>query len=170
MGLRRRKPPFRRLGAQRVEVNLSEAERALLQDLPGQLRELLATDDPSLRRLFPVAYLGDDERNDEYQRLMREELLASRVAAAEVLEKGAHAKEISTDELGLWMNTANSVRLVLGTQLDVSEDEIDVDFDDPRMPAFEVYGWLGYLVDSAVRALNGDDGHDDLYDTPDLDD
>lgn len=164
MVFRKPKPPFERLGNARIAVRLSESERQLLQNLPSQLRELLATDDPSLRRLFPVAYLGDTDRNDEYQRLMRDELLASRMAAAEVLEKNAFATEISTDDLALWMNTANSIRLVLGTQLDVAEDELEVDDDDPRVPAYEVYGWLGYLVEYAVRALTGDTNNDDFED------
>lgn len=169
---RRRKLPFERLGNGRIAVNLSAHERQLLGSLPQQLKELMATDDPSLRRLFPVAYLGDAERNDEYQRLMRDELLASRMVAAELLETQADATEISTDDLGLWMNTANSIRLVLGTQLDVSEEELDLDDDDPRLPAYEVYGWLGYLVEYAVRALSSgfeerddEDFHDDDHDT-----
>jgi len=160
MAFRRRKPPFVPLDGNRIQVNLADHERRMLENLPGQLRELLTTDDPSLRRLFPVAYLHDDERNDEYQRLMRDELLASRLVAAEVLEKNAYAKEISTDDLALWMNTANSIRLVIGTQLDVSEDELRIDDNDPRYPAFEVYSWLGYLVEFAVRALQGIDDTD----------
>ncbi len=156
MGFLRRKPPFVPTANGRITVNLADWERQLLGDLPSQLRELIATGDPSLRRLFPVAYLGDQERNDEYQRLMREELVASRLAAAEVLEQNADAKEISTDQLALWMNTANSVRLVIGTQLDVSEGDEELEDDDPRLPAFQVYGWLGYLVEYAVRALQGD--------------
>ena len=160
MAFRRRKPPFFPLGGSRIQVNLADHERRMLESLPGQLRELLTTDDPSLRRLFPVAYLHDDERNDEYQRLMRDELLTSRLVAAEVLEKNAYAKEISTDDLVLWMNTANSIRLVIGTQLDVSEADLGIDDDDPRYPAYEVYGWLGYLVEFAVRALHGVDDTD----------
>ena len=144
------------LANDRVAVNLADWERGLLANLPGQLRELLTTDDPSLRRLFPVAYLDDDERNDEYQRLMRDELLSSRMAAADVLEAHAHDTEISADELAVWMNTANSIRLVIGTQLDVSEEELDIDEDDPRAAAYQVYGWLGYLVENAVRTLSGD--------------
>ncbi len=145
------------MGSDRVAVNLADWERSLLANLPGQLRELLTTDDPSLRRLFPVAYLGDDERNDEYQRLMRDELLSSRMAAADVLEANAHATEISADDLALWMNTANSIRLVIGTQLDVGEEELEIDDeDDPRAAAYQVYGWLGYLVENAVRTLSGE--------------
>ena len=157
VALKKPRPPFRLKGNERVAVNLADWERALLASLPAQLRELLTTDDPSLRRLFPVAYLGDDERNDEYQRLMRDELLSSRMAAADILEAHAHDTEISTGDLAQWMNTANSIRLVIGTQLDVGEEELEIDDEgDPRAAAYQVYGWLGYLVENAVRALSGE--------------
>ena len=157
MALRKRKPPFQLLDNERVAVNLADWERSLLASLPAQLRELLTTDDNSLRRLFPVAYLGDAERNDEYQRLMRDELLASRMTAADILEAQAEKTEISAEDLAVWMNTANSLRLVIGTQLDVGEEELEIeDEDDPRAAAYQVYGWLGYLVENAVRTLSGE--------------
>src|SRR5205823_1081916 len=38
------------------ELRLPAGERDILRSLPGQLRELLTTDDPALERLFPPAY------------------------------------------------------------------------------------------------------------------
>jgi hypothetical protein len=45
---------------------------------------------------------------------------------------------------------------VLGTRLDVTEDDYgrELDESDPRMPAFALYGYLGYLQESVVEALS----------------
>ena len=100
-------------------------ERELLADLVDQLRELLVatTDDPSVRRLFPTAYHEDPERDREYQQLVRDELLERRLAALATVEATAAADELDEAELTGWLTALNDLRLVLGTRLDVSEDQ-----------------------------------------------
>ncbi len=147
--------PFRMNADGTVKVVLAKWKRDLLADLPSQLKELMATDDPSLRRLFPMAYHNDEDREAEYQRYMREELLASRLAATERTIALAHATQISVQDLEAWVNVLNSLRLVLGTQLDVSEDDyFDGDLADERLPRLQLYHWLGSLVDYGVRTLS----------------
>ena len=143
------------LGDGTYKVRLADWERELLEDLPRQLTELLATDDPSLRRLFPAAYHADAERDAEYQRFMREEILASRMAAAQTLQRSAKAEVLTENDLLAWMGSMNAIRLVLGTQLDVTEETITLDPEDPRAPVFGVYGWLGMLVERGIEALQG---------------
>ena len=143
------------LGDGTYKVRLADWERELLEDLPRQLTELLATDDPSLRRLFPAAYHADAERDAEYQRFMREEILASRMAAAQTLQRSAKAEVLTENDLLAWMGSMNAIRLVLGTQLDVTEEMIALDPEDPRAPVFGVYGWLGMLVERGIEALQG---------------
>ena len=144
----------------RYRVDLDPWERGLLRSLPGTLRDLLETDDPALERLFPTAYLGDDEatraRNDEYRRLMRSDLLARKQSALDVLEETVDAETLDEEQLVAWMGAVNDVRLVLGTRLDVSEDMgLDpFDDDDPRAPAYAVYVYLAELQEWIVRALS----------------
>ena len=45
---------------------------------------------------------------------------------------------------------------MLGTRLDVSEDDLDVDPDDPDAPAHAVYHYLGMLLGEVVDALEAD--------------
>ena len=45
------------------------------------------------------------------------------------------------------------LRLLLGTQLDVSEDITEVDADDPRADQFTVYQYLSMLQNEIVDAL-----------------
>ena len=143
-----------RNGGYRLE--LPAEERELLHTLPAQLREVMQTDDPSLRRLFPPAYADDDEANDEFRRLMREELLEGKLQALRIVEETAGAEHLTGDELEGWLGALESLRLYLGTQLDVTEEtyELVLHPDDPAAPALALYGYLSWLQEQAVEALS----------------
>jgi hypothetical protein len=142
-------------------LRLSRQERDILRDLPRQLRELLETDDPGVRRLFPPAYQDDPEREAEYRRLVHDELTAGRRKALEVMESTLDARRLDEEQLTAWLGALNDLRLVLGTRLDVTEDEYDVDLpqDDPRAAAMALYHYLGWLEAQAVEALATALGH-----------
>ncbi|NDH46830.1 MAG: hypothetical protein EBX99_03075 [Acidimicrobiia bacterium] len=81
----RRKPPFEN-GRNGYIINLDDDERHFIRRLVGEVRELLTSmpvGDPKMARLFPPAYThstGEDaDAETEYQRLMRDELVASRL-------------------------------------------------------------------------------------------
>jgi len=138
-------------------VDLTPDERAVLRALPAQMTELLAArDDPALRRLFPPAYAAEGDRalDEEYRRLMGDDLLARHQEALSVLEQTADAETLTAEQLDGWMRALNSIRLLLGTRLDVSEA------DDRRLlvdPEHALYYFLGYLQECAVDALAGGD-------------
>jgi hypothetical protein len=135
-------------------VRLSGHERDLLRTLPGQLRDLLAEDDPSLVRLFPPAYADDPEADAEYRRLVRNGLMDGKLAALSELERTAAADRLDEEQLGAWLGALESLRLALGTQLEVTEDTYDAfEPDDPHAPELALYGWLSWLQDQVVRAL-----------------
>jgi len=133
------------------EIRLGESERALLRSLPGQLRELLDSGDPSLRRLFPEAHPDDKERQAEYERLVGDELLEGHRAALDTLEATAEAERLNEEQLLAWARAINELRLVLGTRLDVTEDMAT----HPDADAFAVYTYLGFLQEQVVQALTG---------------
>jgi len=138
------------------KVRLPAEERELLRTLPAQFRAVLQTDDPSLRRLFPPAYVDDEKANDEYRRLMREELLEGKLEALRVVEETADAEHLSGEQLESWLGALESVRLFLGTQLDIKEAIYDraIDEDDPDAPALALYGYLSWLQEQVVAALS----------------
>lgn len=147
--------PVKRAGAGRYRISLDSDQRGLLRELPNQLRALLADpDQPALRRLFPPAYQDNLEAETEYQHYMRDELLESRRAALDTLERTADAKELSESELLEWLSALNSLRLVLGTILEVTEEDRP---EDATSPEHAVYFYLGLLEEYAVEALAGDD-------------
>ena len=152
----RRSRRIRRARRGGYEVHLPPEERALLRSLPGPLREVLGTADPSLRRLFPPAYAGDPDRNAEYEALVRQDLTAERLRALTVLEDTAEAERLDEEQLSGWMRAINDLRLVLGTKLDVTEDMTEEDLpDDPdEARMFAVYGYLTALQWEVVEALS----------------
>ncbi len=154
----------KRTGPGRYVLTLPEEERDLLTHLVPQLRELLVTDDPSLRRLFPTAYADDPERDAGYHALVRDELLERRFASLDLLEEtlavAGSGTEVDEETLSAWLRGLNDLRLVLGTRLDVDEDDDpgDLDPEDPEAPAWAVYHYLGALLSMVVDALADDLG------------
>jgi hypothetical protein len=159
---RRRKPrsPVRRTAAGYV-VDLGDEGRDLLIRLLGEMRDLLlgGADSPALRRVFPPAYhLSDDaEAETEYQRLMHDELVASRLAAIDAVTTVLrHDEPIDEAAMLAFVQSVNAMRLVLGTLLDVGEeDELDDIGPDHDLAAeYHLYGYLSYLLGEAVIALS----------------
>jgi Domain of unknown function (DUF2017) len=154
---------FRKRSDGRFSVSLHQNERDLLASLPDQLIELLAEGDASLARLFPPAYVDDLERDREYQRLMNEDLLIRKKESAQILAATAHAKVLEPEQMMRWMGAVNDLRLVIGTQLNITEDDEDrEDFydlpdDDPQRYRFIVYMFLTALLSGILTALMGDD-------------
>ncbi len=150
-----------------VSVHLADWERRLLAELIGELRSNLLNHTPardggdgldsSLRRLFPPAYLGDPDQDAEYQRLMRDELLAERLDHLDLLEGTLAADHLNDAQVVAWMQGLNELRLVLGTLLDISEEEVPSELDPhdptqrPRLRYHYLGGLLAELVDAAHR-------------------
>jgi hypothetical protein len=149
-----------------VVLRLGEAERELFTTLLPQLRALLVDEagdattgptDPLLARLFPDALPGDAEGAEAYRSLVHDDLLGARLNAIDLLEAGLEHDPIVLDEeqLGTWMRTVNELRLVLGTRLDVSEEDELGRLDSSDAPLYGAYAWLGVLLEDLVHAATG---------------
>jgi len=140
-----------------VELRLGEDEREVLRQVFGQLRDALLadTDDPLLARLFPPAYADDAEKEAGFRVLARGELLEHRLAAIDAVEASLSAERLDPDEADAWLRSLNALRLVLGTRLDVREDDErgPIEPDDPEAAAWLLYELLSALVDDLVSAL-----------------
>jgi hypothetical protein len=154
---------IRRRSGGTYAVSISDEERELVANLVPQLQELLVAtggdpgDEPSIRRLFPTAYPDDPQRDAEYQQLMRDDLLRNRLDQLDVFSRSIQAEQLTEDELQAWIASINGLRLVLGTRLDVAEDD-DLDSipaGEPERTHVAVYHYLGHLlgelVDAAMR-------------------
>ena len=152
-------PPIQRV-RHGFAINITDDERQLVTRLLTELSQLLVggSDDARLARIFPPAYhLADDAEADaEYQRLMREELVASRLTGITTVNAALQSSDVVDEETMIaFVQAINSLRLVLGTMLDVSEDEgsDEIDDDDPLAGEHHLYDYLSWLLDAAVRAL-----------------
>jgi Domain of unknown function (DUF2017) len=154
--LRRQRVRRTRSGAIRVDLPVHEKE--LLRHVLPQLRELLTVGsaDDRTRRLFPTAFPDDPDAEAEYRAYMHGELVTSRLEALGTIESTLEERNLTEEQAVAWMQSINSVRLVLGSLLDVTED-IDVDRlpeDHPEIEGFVLYGYLSLLLDELVRALS----------------
>ena len=166
-------------------LHLEPVERELVGRMLREYREVLQgpADHPALRRLFPPAYASGDEHADheaEYQRLMRDELVASRLAGIDiVLEVLADDPDATLDEgrLLAFVQALNGVRLALAVLAGLDRDDDpdddpgddpDDEFDDDEPgddepdddepddgPDQQLYGYLSYLLEWSIQALDG---------------
>ena len=157
------RPPVRAKG-DRFVVDLGADESGLIRRLIGELRSMLTDPEPDdgaqvlLARLFPVVHPDDEEMEAEYQRLMREELVQSKLSAFDIVDDTLSGDgRVDEGELLAVMQSINSIRLVLGTMLGVTDDP-DTDEVTPGLEdsaEYHLYGYLSWLLEWCVRALSG---------------
>jgi hypothetical protein len=181
----------------RIIATFTGFEADLLRSLAGQLVELLRNEaaaptdttdpfealmdfsgptvepeDPVLARLFPTAYLEDDEAAAEFRRFteggLRDGKAAGACAIIDALEDAGLPPELTEDGLMIdvelepgpaetWLRSFTDLRLALATRLGVEEDDEaywhSLPDEDPRAQAHDIYEWVGYLQETLVDAL-----------------
>jgi hypothetical protein len=138
-------------------INLDGEERALIVRLMDELEALLTGpgDNALLQRLFPTAYPDDEEKEAEYQRLMREELVASRLAAVEAVRTSLGGDDLLDEgETLAFMQSVNAVRLVLGTMLGITDDDSTDAAEGADSPEHHLYDFLSWILEWTVRSLS----------------
>ena len=154
----RRNQVVRRRSDGRYQLVLDQRLRDAVASLLGELDELIESDpdDPGLRRLSPPAYAEDVERDAEYQLLAGDELRTSRHDAISAVRASLAAEHLSEDELWAWLQSLNALRLVVGTRLDIDEDDhqqADVDPADPAAALWSIYQFATWTQHEIIQAL-----------------
>ena len=117
--------------------------------------------DPVVARLLPDAYRDDPEKAGEFRKYTESSLREAKKYFAqtllETLPPTGGKVRLTGDQARDWLRALNDMRLMFGVRLEVTEDYeqqlAGLDPKDPRAAAFEVYGWLGAVQESLVRAL-----------------
>jgi hypothetical protein len=117
--------------------------------------------DPVVARLLPDAYKDDPEKAGEFRKYTESSLREAKKYFAQTLletlpPEGGKVR-LTGDQARDWLRALNDIRLMFGVRLEVTEEFEEqlaaLDPQDPRLPAFEVYGWLGAVQESLVHAL-----------------
>lgn len=152
----------------RLQLDLADAEVALLRELLRRVADLLADPahtedtgrrtpvDPVLARLLPDAHREDADVAATHRDLTETALRLDKQADADAvltsLPVGAGTAGI--DDLDPWLRALNDVRLMLGVELGITEDtEPPHRVGDRRDMQLAVYFWLTELQDSLVEAV-----------------
>lgn len=158
--MRLRRGPVRRVGPDRFAVRLSAQERDAVRMFTGQLRTLLTSENPSsddaVARLFPPALPDDVLGNLEYEQHHGNELLLGKLQALDTVERTLESDELSEEELLAWLGSLNSIRLVVGTRLNITEESTAAEFtgDEQTSEMFSLYGYLTWLEGWVIEALD----------------
>jgi hypothetical protein len=167
-----------------IILDLESQERELLTQLYGQLHELLAQDemevdsdpliqlmnmdgptavpqDEALARLFPNAYLDDQEAASDFRRFTEPDLRRKKLSCVRdvlgQLQVFDAAYALDSEQAQSWLLSLNDLRLVLGTRIGVGEhnddDEDESAIDSERDPGFFLYDYLTYLQGTLIDVL-----------------
>ena len=150
---------IRSKGPDRFLVDLPDEVREVIAEVCTEIVELLDGEDvtghPALHRVFPPASIDDPEVGDAYRDLVGDDLLRSRRSALGRVAATAHDSELDRATMDAWLTGLNTVRLVLGTRLEVDDERPpELEPDDPDLPAWALYEFLGALVGWIVDALS----------------
>ncbi|HKY16742.1 MAG TPA: DUF2017 family protein [Microthrixaceae bacterium] len=136
-----------------IATRWTAVDRMVLEQLVTEVEGLLTSDSPDIVRLFPPAYADDAERNAGYAALAREELVSKRRTSLETLRRALDRDEATAEQMAQMMTAVNDLRLVLGTRLDVSEDDRGPRrADHPDAPAWAMYQHLTHLLGQIIEA------------------
>jgi len=131
-------------------------DRSLLEVLIPQMRQLIDTHDSDTWRLFPNPYPKHEKAADEYADLIGDDLKDRHLAALDTVAETLDAKRLDEDQMVQWMQAVNSLRLFMGTRLSVTEESDLDDYDNEEdQMLYQMYSYLGYVLEMIVQALSG---------------
>lgn len=118
---------------------LTQSEEATLLAVPDALKSALTEPDAARKvvdRLFPVAHLDDPEEEAAHRRLLGSSLFEERRESLEEFRRTLDRRQrrrrnlrlftvvpLAAQEVRLWIHVINDFRILLGTQLDIRDNE-----------------------------------------------
>lgn len=145
---------------------------AALEGLPASMRSLLKDidfADAAVRRLFPPAFREDPEAEEEYQSLLREDLVRRKLEAVEAFERTLAGRrerkllfgsalievDLGDEDLTFWLGFLHDMRLVIGTRLDVTDAswQRSIAPSDPHAAEMLLLHHLAAMEEMILRAL-----------------
>ena len=140
---------------QGVVAAFDPAERMFLSDVLPMLAGIGAVDsDPAADRLHVPVYLDDAEANEEWWRLMGEDLDAARRADRTVFARVVQSDEpaiMDDEEANAFLRVLNEARLALGARLGL---EVEDDHDTLPEEGRQALDYLGWILEELTVELS----------------
>ena len=137
-----------------IRVDLSPEERLFLGDVLPMLAEIGAPgSDPAADRLRVPVYLDDPDANEEWWRLMGQDLDAARREDRSVFQRMVSSDEpvtLSPEDADSVLRVLNQARLALGARLGIDVEE---DHDDLPEDSRQVMDYLGWIQEELTVEL-----------------
>lgn len=167
--------PFRRTGDE-LAATFEQAEVEILMQLATDVQALLAgsesgsvdADSPSSRaidRLLPAAYRDGAENDAEFRRFTSEGILDRKVRNAQNVvdlltagdvSAGAVLVNLRPTDAQAWLRALTDIRLTIAAGLGIEHDGDELLLEGRDRFVLEVYGWVGFVQESLVGALESD--------------
>lgn len=137
-----------------IRVLLSPEEKIFLGDVLPLLAGIGAPgSDPAADRLSVPVYLNDPESNDEWWRLMGQDLESARRADRAIFERAVSSNEpvtLGTEEADAMLRVLNEARLALGARLGI---DVESDHDELSEDSRQVMDYLGWIQEELTVEL-----------------
>lgn len=138
-----------------IRVQLSPEERVFLGDVLPLLAGVGASggEDPAADRLRVPVYLDDPESNEEWWRLMGQDLEAARRADRAIFDKtvsGDGPLVLTDEEADAVLRVLNEARLALGARFGIDVEE---DHDELPEDSRQVLDYLGWIQEELTVEL-----------------
>ncbi len=132
--------------AEGIRVTLSPEERVFLGDVLPLLAGIGASGtDPAADRLQVPVYLNDAGANEEWWRLMGQDLDAGRKSDRAVFDRaisGDRPVVLDIEEANAVLRVLNEARLTLGARLGIDVEEDHEQLPEESRQAMDYLGWI----------------------------
>lgn len=132
--------------AEGIRVDLSREVRLFLGDVLPLLAEIGAPgSDPAADRLHIPVYLDDPVANEEWWRLMGQDLDAARQADRAVFQKVVSGDEpvtLSAEDADAMLRVLNQARLALGARLGIDVEEDHEELPEDSRQVMDYLAWI----------------------------
>jgi hypothetical protein len=162
-----------------ILLRMTDSERAILRALVDDLHTIVGDEtpapgltdadgtpdgessespgpvDPVLDRLYPDVRPEDAAWSAAFRDLVRGDLDEGRRRNIAVVRASLEARTVDDRQAEAWLHVLNDVRLVMGTRLEVTEEDEQTPFDpeDTDAAARIVYAYAGLLEEQFVDVL-----------------
>ncbi len=131
--------------------------------LMAMQQEVVAPEDPVLKRLLPNAY-ADPEAADDFRRYTEPALRRNKQGSLRTVREELTVL-VDNDESGvipnldaqMWLKVINDLRLALSVRLEIHGESFEIfenmPDEDPQKGIYAVYFWLGWLQEGLLELL-----------------